>query len=100
MTTTPPNPPDQYSRLREQVDFLVRSCDAYDHGSQVESKRQAEALRALFHDTEQSRSIAGDAEGLRGGFLSTAMPHVPENLSKHGGLLLAKAPEQGARGNS
>lgn len=50
---------DLISHLVEQLQFLDASCDSYDRGFMLESKRIAVALRVLFHDTGASHSVLG-----------------------------------------
>ena len=37
--------------LKEQIEFLLASCEDYDNGRNSEAKRIAATLRILFHDT-------------------------------------------------
>ena len=54
-------PKSQYARLaaklRQQLTFLRRSCDAYDAGVEDESIRIANAMRIIFHDKGRSTSL-------------------------------------------
>ena len=54
-------PKSQYARLaaklRQQLTFLRRSCDAYDTGVEDESIRIASAMRIIFHDKGRSTSL-------------------------------------------
>lgn len=60
--------------LREQIEFIIRSCFEYDHGHTAEAKRIATSIRVLLHDTNQSRSLFSQL-GLKSiGFLNTALP--------------------------
>jgi tetratricopeptide (TPR) repeat protein len=44
---------DRYKeQLKRQMEFLKRSCELFDHGSEDEAIRIAVALRTLFRDTE------------------------------------------------
>jgi hypothetical protein len=43
--------------LREQINFLRSSCDAYDRGDKKEAKRIASIIRTLVHDTSRSKSL-------------------------------------------
>jgi hypothetical protein len=51
--------------LKEQLDFLITSCDLYDRGKLSEAKRIAATIRILFHDTKHSRSLLGQLEKKR-----------------------------------
>jgi hypothetical protein len=67
---------DLLLKLREQVGFLVRSCEAFDSGAREEGHRLAVVIRVLVHDTKQSRSLLGQLgikEKLR--FTDTALHH-------------------------
>lgn len=44
--------------LREQVEFLERSANAYDSGAESEAKRLAVVLRVLLHEGRRSNSRA------------------------------------------
>jgi hypothetical protein len=44
-------------KLREQLEFLARSCDAFDKGLEDEALRIATSLRVIFHQTTQSTSL-------------------------------------------
>jgi hypothetical protein len=44
-------------KLREQLDFLKRSCDLFDQGYESEAIRIATALRVLFHHTKYSAAL-------------------------------------------
>lgn len=43
--------------LRTHLDFLERSCVAYDQGHLEEALRMAVSLRVVFHDTKSSTSL-------------------------------------------
>ncbi|WP_421142345.1 hypothetical protein [Aeromonas dhakensis] len=63
-----------YSHLREQLEFLSRSCSEYDRGFTAEGKRIAATLRLMLHDTKNSHSLFSQL-GLKSiGFLNTAAP--------------------------
>lgn len=44
-------------KLEEQLQFVRRSCDAYDQGAEEESLRIATSLRVVFHQTGASTSL-------------------------------------------
>ena len=87
-TQTPAQiPNDLVQLLREHIDFVVRSSDAYDEGYESEAKRFAVLLRTLLHDAAPFRSLMANVQGLQGNFISTAIPRKPEKLGaagKHG----------------
>lgn len=65
---------DLQSHLREQLDFLCRSCSEYDSGRTSEAKRIATALRVMLHDTKNSHSLLSQLRIKSIGFLDTALP--------------------------
>lgn len=48
---------DFRKHLKTHIDFLGRSCVAYDQGHVEEALRMAVSLRVLFHDTHSSKSL-------------------------------------------
>jgi len=74
--------------VREHVDFVVRAADAHDAGYTSEISRCAVALRALFHSPPPFLSWLARAEGLHGGFLSTALPRDTEGVGRYGSLVI------------
>jgi hypothetical protein len=74
--------------LREHIDFVVRAADAYDAGFTSEITRCAVALRALYHSPAPYLSWLAQADGLLGGFLSTALPHGVEGVGRYGSLVI------------
>jgi hypothetical protein len=74
--------------LREHVDFVSRAADAYDAGYSSEVVRCAVALRALFHSPAPYLSWLAQANGLQGGFLSTAIPRELEGAGRYGSLVM------------
>jgi len=74
--------------LREYVDFVGRSVDAYDGGFTSEITRCAVALRALFHSPAPYLSWLAKADGLHGGFLTTALPRGVEGVGRYGSLVI------------
>lgn len=65
---------DLQAHLREQLDFLARSCSEYDGGRTSEAKRIATVLRILLHDTKNSHSLMSQLNIKSIGFLDTALP--------------------------
>ena len=74
--------------LREHVDFVVRAADAYDADFTSEITRSAVALRALYHSPVPFLSLLAQADGLQGGFLSTALPRGVEGVGRFGSLVM------------
>jgi hypothetical protein len=44
-------------KLKEQLQFIRRSCEAYDQGAEEEALRIATHLRVIFHQTNSSTSL-------------------------------------------
>jgi len=77
--------------LREQIGFLLRSCEAYDNGYTDEAKRIATILRILFHDTQKSKSLLcllGLKDNLA--LFDSSSKYDPNNLVPHDGLTALK----------
>jgi hypothetical protein len=74
--------------LKEQLDFLITSCDLYDRGKLSEAKRIAATIRILFHDTKHSRSLLGQLEKKENKFYSTNLPLIEKTLGTYSGLTL------------
>lgn len=49
--------PDYHEHLRRQLDFLERSCAAFDRGCEDEAVRVAVSIRVLIHETGNSTSL-------------------------------------------
>jgi hypothetical protein len=74
-----------FSHFDEQLQFLIRSCDAYDEGFENEAKRIAVTIRILLHDTANSKSLLGLLGKLDTQFHDTSDEFVEESaLSYHG----------------
>ncbi|MBM9950457.1 hypothetical protein JTL84_15450 [Pseudomonas aeruginosa] len=74
MARVPQSKTELRSHLREQFEFLSRSCSEYDTGFTAEAKRIAATIRLMLHDTKNSHSLFSQL-GLKSiGFLNTAIP--------------------------
>jgi hypothetical protein len=62
-------------KLQEQVGFLQRSCDAFDHGAEEEALRIATTLRVMFHETKTSTSLVSHLGFKKKKMLSSARGH-------------------------
>jgi hypothetical protein len=63
--------------LKEQIELIKNSVDAYDRGSIVEYKNLATRVRVLVHDTEKSQSLLnslGVKEEIR--FFDSCFPYI------------------------
>jgi hypothetical protein len=71
---------DVKARLREQIEFLRRSAEAFDAGKTAEAVRIGSALRVIFHTTRNSSSLLShlNATGIR--IRSKAPPDNPSLL--------------------
>jgi len=64
------------SKLKEQVQFIRRSCAAFDaEGAEDEAIRIATSLRIMFHDTRNSTSLLSLLGSKSGGMLSSTRGH-------------------------
>ena len=45
------------TKLQEQLQFIQRSAEAFDHGAEEEALRIATSLRVIFHQTTSSTSL-------------------------------------------
>jgi hypothetical protein len=79
---------DLEDHLKEQLDFLITSCELYDKGKFSEAKRIASIIRILFHDTKHSKSLLGQLEKKRNLFYSTNFPLSQKALGTYSGLTL------------
>jgi len=50
--------------LREQYNFLKKSCEEYDRGDKSEAKRIAVVLRVLVHEASRSKSLISQLEDI------------------------------------
>src|ERR1700674_2152843 len=48
---------DLFNHLQRQLDFIGRSCDAYDRGYADEAIRIAQQVRVMTHQTRNSTSL-------------------------------------------
>ena len=80
---------DELNRhLRDNIGFLEASCASFDAGFLGEAKRLATTIRVLLHDTQNSKSLLG-LLGIKRqiNYINTAIPHNPQNLLVHHGLI-------------
>src|SRR5438094_679123 len=84
----PQSAPELEEHLKDHLDFLKASTDAFDAGKDGEAKRLAVSIRVLCHDTSASRSLLGQLGRLTQKFVSTAIPFDPRNVSTHNGLAM------------
>ena len=78
------------SHLREQIEFLKRSSQAYDEGCTSEAKRLAVAIRLLLHDTQNSTSLLILLKRKDILFYDTSLDYNPNNLLPTMGLIMTK----------
>jgi hypothetical protein len=79
---------DLKKHLKEQVDFLCRSAEAYDRGCLDEAKRLAATIRILVHDTKNSTSLLSQLN-LKGiYFLDTSADYTNSIFGSFSGLAL------------
>lgn len=70
---------DLLKHLSTQLEFLKRSCKAFDEGFKDESKRIATAIRILFHSTDRSHSLLAQLDMETRKFLDTSLELVEGN---------------------
>lgn len=93
---------DLEASLREQIEFLRKSCKSYDEGFEGEGKRLATCIRVLVHDTSKSTSLLRLLKKKDIYFYDTATDYSPQNLLSHFGLCqlrLERKSSQLATGN-
>ena len=76
MTVTASDNPRFTDKLKEQLQFIKRSCDAYDQGAENEALRIATSLRVIFHNTTQSVSLMAHLGFENKKMLSSSRGHV------------------------
>lgn len=82
--------------LKDTVQALELSTDAFDRGYESEGKRLAAAIRVLVHDTGNSKSLLGQL-GLKNiSFYDTSMPRHPKNIMTYNGITAIDQQPQGA----
>lgn len=78
------------THLKEQIGFLVSSCEIYDDGKREEAKRIAAHLRILFHNTGMSKSLLRQLGLDSMHYINTAEPYDPNNLVSTVSLVIFK----------
>ena len=78
------------SHLREQIEFLKRSSQAYDEGYTSEAKRLTVPIRLLLHDTQKSTSLLTLLKKKDILFYDTSLDYTPNNLTSTKGLIMTK----------
>jgi hypothetical protein len=87
------------SHLRDQLDFMQRSAEAYDDGAEGEAKRLATVIRVLVHDTDKSHSLLSLLQlknSLR--YRDSSEPINPGNLLPTPGLVIMEVTAGGPSG--
>jgi hypothetical protein len=65
---------DLFEHLRRQLDFIARSCEAYDRGYLDEGIRIAQQVRVLIHQTPKSKSLLTQLGATKIRLLTTVSP--------------------------
>lgn len=86
MTRVKQSKKDLELQLRQQISFLISSCQAYDVGKYHEAKRIASIIRTLFHRTKTCKPLIGQLQLNSINWIDTAQPYDPKNLASHLGL--------------
>ena len=87
---------DVRNKLKEQIGFLIRSCNAFDQGCLEESARIATCIRVLVHDTKMSHSLLRQLNKKIIKFHDTAHELNPENKLSDMCLLKMRVNKNGA----
>ena len=76
--------------LKQQIGFIIRSCDSFDAGHTDEAIRIATSLRILFHNTGQSTSLMAHLDALDISLLSTVIDRDAEIAAQglHDGIVI------------
>jgi hypothetical protein len=69
------------AHLKEQIEFLQRSAEAYDEGFKSEAKRLAVVIRVLLHDAKSSTSLLIQLKKKNIKFYDTAYNYDPKYLT-------------------
>jgi len=85
------------SHLKEQIEFLRRSSQAYDEGFTSEAKRLAVVIRVLLHDTQNSTSLLTLLKKKDILFYDTSLDYNPNNLASTMGLIMMQIGPNDAR---
>jgi len=85
------------SHLKEQIEFLRRSSQAYDEGFESEGKRLAVVIRVLLHDTQNSTSLLTLLRKKDILFYDTSLDYDSRNLASTMGLIMMRVGPNGAR---
>ena len=87
MSQVQKSPDDLKNDLKNQIQFLKRSTEAFDKGFEEEAIRLATTMRVLLHNTQNSTSLLKllDKENIK--FYNTAHPFNPNNLLSQSSLV-------------
>jgi hypothetical protein len=96
MGKSPQSREDLKQHLKEQLEFIRRSSQAYDDGYSEEAKRLATTIRVLVHDTKNSKSLLTQLDEKGRDFWDSSVPNVANNLAPYGGLVQTAAGLDGA----
>ena len=84
------------SHLKEQIEFLKKSSQAYDEGFESEGKRLAAVIRVLLHDTQNSTSLLTLLRKKDILFHDTSLAYIPSNKVSTMGLIMMRVGPNGA----
>lgn len=84
-------------KLREQLQYLANSCDAYDAGHKSEAIRMATVARILIHDTGSSTSLLSHLSANQIPLLSTITGQPDPNMKFFHGMGMAYENSDGTR---
>lgn len=81
---------DFEKHLVDQVDFLHRSCQAFDQGFESEAKRLATTIRVLLHTTKNQTSLLSLLDHQNICFYDPVGPIIQANLLSENTLVFAR----------
>lgn len=85
------------SHLREQIEFLKSSSQAYDEGYTSEAKRLTVPIRLLLHDSQNSTSLLTLLKKKDILFYDTSLDYNPNNLPSTMGLIITEMEKKSAK---
>lgn len=81
----------------DQLEFLRKSCSAFDLGETTEYRRIATTLRLLFHSTQKSKSLIENLNFGHHKFFSYAKASDPNNLMPEFDLAVIEVSSSGSK---
>jgi hypothetical protein len=82
--------------LKDTIEALQLSANAFDNGFEGEAKRCAAAIRVLVHDTRNSNSLLNQLGLKTVKFFDTSVPYNPKTILTHSGITAINLRPEGA----